>query len=184
MSDLDILYKRREYLNTRIKDTRMELLRSKNEFKRLCEKFKGIVQVFKLQKIQNEFKMNKLGGTQNLFKGNLSFGRTENILSQFAVQETKRESLKKKEHKEDPSRQENEIKMTPKNPFESSFENSIDSFFKTKTSGQNKKPSDLEMIFMEGNRQLKPQQSNPFDEQEKPEELVFYQHSTDSLRFN
>lgn len=78
MSDLDILYKRREYLNTRIKDTRMDLLRSKNDFKRLCEKFKRSVQVVKLEAIESEFE-NINNANTNPFKGNLSFGKTENL---------------------------------------------------------------------------------------------------------
>jgi hypothetical protein len=176
MSDLDILYKRREYLNTRIKDTRIELLRSKNEFKRLCEKFKRIIQVVKLEEIELEFQNVKAPSNLNPFSGNLSFGKTENIFgkSQFEVcnfLEFNRNNGIKKSN------------ANPKtsNPFDSFFDQSKDSFF-NQNKGKNKSEDSLfNGIFKKGNKILDQQKLNPFDEEK---ELVFYEHSTDNHKFN
>ena len=60
MSDLDILYKRREYLNTRIKDTRLDLLRLKNDFNRLQEKLRGRVKILHLESADRKAQLSDL----------------------------------------------------------------------------------------------------------------------------
>ena len=80
MGDLDILYKRREYLNTRTKESRLQLMHQKNQFTRLKEKLKGYINIFRLTADQ-EKQNNSLGiNSLDYISGNFSFGKRPNLI--------------------------------------------------------------------------------------------------------
>lgn len=165
-------------MSTRIKDTRMELLRSKNGFKRLCEKFRGMVQMRRLHRVESEFSSPRQSRPLNPLPGNLSFGKTEDLFGNARLTDQKMLDS-------GPNLISTRLEAQPKlfkNPFESSFECSGESFFARNRSKGGLTNESKKHEKKMARKPLEIEKSNPFAQGE--DDLVFYKHSSEKSIFD